>query len=176
MAGVDQHTGRSLGQSIEAQEILRTLAGSTAPIQSHVHIGQLMSQEDAIGLTGRALAANGMWGAVTVPADEPRRGSFRGIVDQPQVALRLLDLFPSVPFDGRLASFMTRQGGVAQAASQTEGAIKQAADITPRTSKPIRWRAGSRLGGRILTMSTAWGPTFSRPSATASWPRSRACS
>jgi hypothetical protein len=128
LAGLDNGNGfGGFSQDATAHEALRQLAQSNSPIRSDVHIGEFKSVEEVMNLTGRMLA---MAGTSTVPDDEPRRGGFMGIVNQPQVPLTLLDFFPTQAFDGRVASFMVRQGGIANAAVQAEGAVKAAADLT----------------------------------------------
>jgi hypothetical protein len=89
-----------------------------------VHVGQVKGVEEMLQLTGRALAAS-----ITVPT-ESVTGPFRGIVEPPQVPLRFLDFFGTVPFQGRVASFMRRNGGIANAAITPHGAVKPQAAIS----------------------------------------------
>lgn len=120
LAGVRDTQGR-----VEAQETLRVLASTNAPIQTNVHLGDWLSADEVVQLTGKALAASGL---PSIPG-EARQGAFLGIVDQPQAPLSLLDLFASVPFDGKKADYMVREGGIAAAEIQVEGEVKQVADI-----------------------------------------------
>jgi hypothetical protein len=67
---------------------------------------------------------------VTLPDGTGRDNGWLGIVPPPAAPTSLLDLFASVPFGTRKAEFLRREGGVAEAEIQVEGAVKQQAQIT----------------------------------------------
>ena len=89
LAGVDGFGSTTMfGQDPQIAETLHQLALSAAPIQNQVAIGEVMSAEEAVNFTGRALAVG--TGTTTVPAG-PREGSFQGIPPTPEVPIDLLD-------------------------------------------------------------------------------------
>jgi len=170
LGGVDLPRGHTLAHNDVAQERLSQWAASTHPMRANETIGDLLSVEEVLNLTGRALAVQGQ---TTVPADDPRRGAFQGIVGQPQEPLTFLDLFETRIFDGRIASFMTRSGGIALAGVQVEGAVKAAAEITysPTDIEAVTVASfiKSRRQGSAAWSSLAspWPPTrMARGSAT----------
>ena len=128
MVGGVEDFGAALVDNPDAQRVLTELAGSTAAIRSNVHIGPLLTMEQTCGLTGRALIE----AALTLPTEPTpgRDNGYLGIQPTPVVPARLLDVFRSVPFDGRRADFLRRNGGIANAGIQAEGAVKAQADIT----------------------------------------------
>ena len=115
----------SFGQDPQVAETLHQLAMSSAPINQQVALGEVMSAEEFVNFTGRALAVG--TGTTTVPA-ESAEGSFGGITPTPQVPIDLLDYFASRGMDGRTASFM-RRTGVANAAVAPPGSVKLASDL-----------------------------------------------
>ncbi|HWK25373.1 MAG TPA: hypothetical protein VNS09_02365 [Solirubrobacter sp.] len=116
-----------LAMNHETVEFLRNLADTTMQVQN-TGLGALLSLDQTIQLTGRALSA----GPVTVPDPSVGRdGHFLGIVQPPSAQpTSLLDLFRTVEFEGRKASFLRRTGGIAAAGVQIEGTTKVEADIT----------------------------------------------
>ena len=133
MSGLStQRIGGTLANNLEAQQALADIASSTAPLRGNVHVGDFMSLDETINLTGRMLAA-----PVDLPdGDVGRQGAFLGIAPTPQAPLTLLDWFASAPFEGRSADLM-RRSGVADASIQVEGAIKSEASLV-YTAESIR--------------------------------------
>lgn len=120
-----QDFGSALRDNPAAQEVLRELSASSAPIRAEVHLGPLMSMDETLALTGRYLAA-----PVGLPSpSNSRDGGFLGIAPTPVAPTSLLDVFRSVPFEGRKAEFL-RRNGIADAAIQVEGQVKHEASLS----------------------------------------------
>jgi hypothetical protein len=115
--------GSVLRSNFEAHQMLAELAASTAAIRTNVPIGPLMTMEETVGLTGRALHA-----ALDVPDGGGATG-FVGPIAPPAPPTSLLDFFGSVPFTTRTADVM-RRSGAADAAIQVAGTIKHEASLT----------------------------------------------
>jgi hypothetical protein len=120
---VGDRYGGSLLNNLDAQRALQEIAQSTAPLRANVAIGQFMSLDETVGLTGRALHA-----ALDVPDGGGATG-FVGPIAPPAPPTSLLDFFGSVPFTTRTADVM-RRSGVADAAIQVAGTIKHGASLT----------------------------------------------
>ena len=110
--------GGTLAGNLDAQATLGEIAASSAPLRGNVAIGSFMPIDGVLGLTGGALQA----GPVSVPSGGGSTG-FLGIAPAPQTPLSLLDLFASVPFDGRTADLL-RRSGAANAAIAPHGSVK----------------------------------------------------
>ncbi len=111
-----------MAQSLDEQ-LLGELAGTTHEIRNYVRAGELVSVDDAAGLTGRYLAAT------TVPAGGLPASFPTGIVTPPQPPLTLLDVIPSTPQDTRVATYMRRKGGAGAAAVTQPGAVKPQSNV-----------------------------------------------
>jgi hypothetical protein len=122
LVGGGREIGVSLGQNLDAVTTLREIAASTAPLRANVAIGDFLTLDETLGLTGRALEA-----ALTVPAGGGSSG-FVGPIAPPTPPNSLLDFFASVPFETRQADVM-RRDGVADAAIQTAGSVKHQANL-----------------------------------------------
>ena len=90
MSGAPEAFGAPLVDNLEAQQALREIAGSSAPICTNISLGPLLSMDDTLKLTGRALA--GPMAVVDVP-DGPRGGAHLGVQPTPVAPMTLLDLF-----------------------------------------------------------------------------------
>jgi hypothetical protein len=114
--------GRSLANDLGAQQALAEIAASSAPLRANVHVGDFMTLDETLGLTGRMLAA------LDVPDGGGATG-FVGPIAPPAPPTSLLDFFRSVPFETRTADLM-RRSGVADAAIQAAGTVKHEASLT----------------------------------------------
>lgn len=136
MSGVGRDAGQGLLNNLDAHRALQEIASSSAPLRANVHVGDFMTLDETIGLTGRMLAA------LTVPDGGGATG-FIGPIVPPAPPTSLLDFFSSVPFQTRTADLM-RRSGVADAAIQVAGAIKNEADLVYTGQRP---RADRRVVG-----------------------------
>src|SRR5262249_10540092 len=98
-AGAPDTFGATLENNPEARPMPRGLAGSSAQIRGTVPIGPLLSMEAPLQLTGRSLRAAPI--SLPDPGTPGRDGGFLGIAATPVAPTSLLDLFASVPFEGR---------------------------------------------------------------------------
>ena len=121
LAGVGRMPGANLLHNVEAQDTLAGIAESSHPVRTAISIGQFMSQDEVVAMTGQMLAVT------DVPAGGGRTG-FGGIVAPPVPPTSLLAFFQSIPFDTRTIDFF-RRSGVASAAIAPAGSVKQQSDL-----------------------------------------------
>lgn len=120
------------GANLEAQDTLRRIASSDAPLSNYVQVGEFRTANEMAELTGRALASS-VWaaGSVTLPdleTDLP--GARLGQVQTISPQQTLLDFFGSYVMSDRTVSYVARNGAAVPSASvQVPGAVKQAADV-----------------------------------------------
>lgn len=129
LSGQAETFGQTLRTNVEAQDTLRQLANSSAPLREYVAIGDFLSADEFVGWLNRHAAP------VTIPGDPATDlpGQFIGISDEPSPPRTLLGVFGAVPVAGRTVSFLQRNGlpasGLAGVQSEP-GAIKHEAALT----------------------------------------------
>jgi hypothetical protein len=113
--------GDSFLRSPEALRELAQMGTSSAPI-GRVNLGVGVSREDIVGQLGMYAAA----GESTI-GFAGRGTTFAGMREGPRRPLRLLDLIPSAPMDGRSIEYSQEVGSSLDTAAETaEGALKPA--------------------------------------------------
>jgi hypothetical protein len=121
MAGADSHLhGESFLRDPETLRSLAQVAESTAPL-GRVNLGVGVARDDIVGHLGMyAAAGEGIVG------NAARGSAYAGIAEAPRRALRLLDLIPTLPMDGRSVEYSREVGSLDTAQTVAEGAIKPA--------------------------------------------------
>jgi len=110
--------GESFLRNPEQLRALAHMGESSAPI-GRVNLGVGVAREDIVAQLGRFAAA----GEATV-GNAARGTEYVGLAEPPRRPLRLLDLIPTLPMDGRSIEYSQEVGSLDTAAETAEGAVK----------------------------------------------------
>lgn len=130
ISGVASYQTESFLADPATVQQMEALASSTRPIGA-MQLGPVVGRDELV-----ALISSGAWrsgaraasGDVVVP-DGARQAPFYGVVPQARRALRLLDLIPTAPMDGRSFEYAIESGDIDTAAETVEGSIKPTAEL-----------------------------------------------
>lgn len=129
MTGVGSAGISGTGSFLEDPETIRqleALATSSLPI-GNLMLGPIMDREALIEhFQQQSMAAAG---DVTIP-DSARLGPYYGLVPQLRRRLRLLDLIPAAPMEGKSFDYTQESGSLDTAAETAEGAMKPGGSLT----------------------------------------------
>jgi len=120
IAGTDRDLyGDSFLRQPDQLRSIAQYAGSSAPIGS-VNLGVGVAREDLVAQIGRFAAGPGE-GTIGFAG---RGTTYFGVAEAPRRQLRLLDLIPALPMDGRSIEYSQEVGTLDTAAETAEGAVK----------------------------------------------------
>lgn len=139
LAGVVDAPGLGLANDLQAQDRLREIAQSSAPLSNYIRVGEFSSIDELCATFGQVTGAR--YATTTMPDVATLPGTFSGIAAHPEPAQDLLGVWGIQPMTERVVSYLQRGAspsggdGISAAEVVAPGAIKPSLDASYEPSQ-----------------------------------------